>query len=68
MDEQGIIECLEFLLDQAAEARGDGDWPQDLLDCQTADFEADMVLSSNAGLTLRLKDGSEFQITVVRSR
>ena len=66
--EKKIVQDLEFLLDQAADARKDEDWPEELLNCRTADFEDEMVLSANAGLTLRLKDGSRFQITVVRSK
>jgi hypothetical protein len=31
-------------------------------------FESEGVLTNNAGIVLRLMDGSEFQITIVRSR
>ena len=31
-------------------------------------FEETMVLTSNKGLVIKLKDGSEFQVTVVKSR
>ena len=31
-------------------------------------FEEAMVLTSNKGLVIRLEDGSEFQVTVVKSR
>jgi hypothetical protein len=31
-------------------------------------FAADGVLTNNAGFTVRLQDGSEFQVTVVKSR
>lgn len=31
-------------------------------------FEEQMVLTGNRGLVVRLHDGSEFQVTIVRSR
>lgn len=31
-------------------------------------FEEDGLLTSNTGLVVRMEDGSEFQLTVVRSR
>lgn len=35
---------------------------------RTGSFESEGVLTTNAGLAVRLGDGSEFQITVVQSR
>ncbi len=31
-------------------------------------FEEGMILTNNKGLTVTLKDGSQFQITIVKSR
>lgn len=41
---------------------------QSLLGMEAADFREDGTMSSNEGLTVRLPDGSRFQLTVVRSR
>ena len=36
--------------------------------CRVATFEERGVLTRNEGLVLRLADGSEYQITIVRSK
>jgi hypothetical protein len=47
--------------------RGESDyWPQEVE--YVTSFEDSGVLTSNEGLVVRLDDGSEFQVTVVRSR
>jgi len=35
---------------------------------QTRSYEEVLMLTTDAGLVLRMNDGSEFQITIVRSR
>jgi len=39
-----------------------------LYECRASSFQDCGLLTSNDGVVLRLGDGSEFQITVVRSR
>ncbi len=52
----------------------DDDWKEDidadaaLADCGITTFEAGGYLTRDAGLVVRLPDGSEFQITIVQSR
>ena len=59
MNESDVVEHLRLLLDESDE---------EFLNCQTRSYQEDGVLTDNDGLVLRLEDGSEFQITVVRSR
>jgi hypothetical protein len=68
MSEDDVVEHLRFLLDQSADARKEDGWPEEMLGNHTASFEEVGVMTDNAGLVLRLEDGSEFQVTVVRSR
>jgi hypothetical protein len=68
MSEQEIVEHLQFLLDQSADARKDPDWPEKMLGNSTSTFEEDGVLTDNEGLVLTLEHGSEYQITVIKSR
>ncbi len=50
--------CMSDIVDQFLE--------DELKDVQS--FEEAGVLTSDAGFVVRLKDGSEFQVTVVKSR
>ena len=63
MEAQEFAETLEDLLD---------DLPEDAILCdegkRTGSFEQKGVLTKDAGLIVTMKDGTEFQITVVRSR
>jgi hypothetical protein len=68
MSEREIVEHLRFLLDQSADARKEDGWPEEMLNNVTVPFHEAGVMTDNAGLVLRLEDGSEFQVTVVRSR
>jgi hypothetical protein len=53
------ITLADFARDMAAEA-------EDVK--QTRSYEEVLMLTTDAGLVLRMNDGSEFQITIVRSR
>ena len=73
MDETELQDALKSLLrqialmdeDQAAEA----DVPDDLVNLRRVrTYQEDGVLSQNAGLVVTTADGSEFQLTIVRSR
>ena len=73
MNEQQIQDILMQMLDQYAVAANepislDGPDAEALRDASTRSFAAGMVLTNNAGLTLTLADGSEYQITIVQSR
>lgn len=52
----------------------DEDWKEDidgdgaLAECGVTSFEAGGYMTRDAGLVVRLPDGSEFQITIVQSR
>ena len=68
MDEKEMQDALIRLLED--EAMSDyftaGESEVDVRDIET--FKDAGVLTNNAGIVLRLMDGSEFQITIVRSR
>jgi len=75
MDEQELEDGLKAILEDAlAVTLGDLDpdeisMPDELSDLiRVATFEEDGVLTKNRGLVLRARDGSEYQITIVRSR
>jgi len=71
MDERELASVLLMLFDQCADAGSDDveeGWPEELAGCRTTSFEEEGLLTSDHGLVLRLEDGSEFQITVVKSR
>jgi len=62
---QDIVDLLQTLLFEAWEYE-DGESP--LYGCRTSTFEERGLLTSDEGIVLSLADGSEFQITIVRSR
>jgi hypothetical protein len=66
-----VVEVLRDLLDAAgSESKidlSDIDGEDTLGGCRVATFEECGVLTNNEGLVLRLADGTEFQLTVVRS-
>ena len=68
MDEKEMQDALIGLIED--EAMSDyfttGEGSCDVRDIET--FKDAGVLTLNAGIVLRLMDGSEFQITIVRSR
>jgi hypothetical protein len=76
MDEFAIRMKLLEMLCTIADAGHDPCLAEDVealfdgvLDVRTAaTFEDAGVLSTNAGLVLKMRDGSEFQITVVKSK
>jgi len=71
MNEQDIQDILMQVLEQFGEDPDaislDGPDAEALRDASTRSFAAGMVLTNNAGLTLTLADGSEYQITIVQS-
>ena len=62
---QDIVDLLQTLLFEAWEYE-DGEGP--LYGRRTDTFEERELLTSDEGIVLSLADGSEFQITIVRSR
>lgn len=76
MNEQQFQNALFQLLERCAEeapTTEDGEllWPsvlesEDIHEVRT--FADDGVLTNNKGLTVRLADGSAFQLTIVKSR
>jgi hypothetical protein len=81
MTEDEMAETVKGLLETVGAEWG-SEQIQDLVDLSGIDrenaeaiyharltsFKEGMVMTSNAGFTVRLQDGSEFQITVVKSR
>lgn len=66
MDSEEFAEMLRDLLQSPPD---DSLFLEDFMDVkQVRTFEEKMLLTSNAGVVLNLADGSEYQITVVRSR
>jgi hypothetical protein len=73
MDEQQMQDCLVELFDQLALMRRGDEYPDDLPEEFAAvrsarTFEDVGVLTNNAGLVIRMAEGSEFQLTIVQSR
>ncbi len=73
MDEHELQDALKTLLRDIAlmneDEAGDANVPDDLVNLRRVrTFDEDGVLTQNAGLTVTTADGSEFQLTIVRSR
>jgi len=73
MDEHELQDALRSFLEEASfmddDDRADAGLPDELggiEDVRT--FHEDGVLTTDAGLVLKMADGSEFQLTIVRSR
>lgn len=64
MNEQAIMDALFLLLTEDYEVEDTALAEVDLV----IDYEAAGVLTRNKGLILRMQDGSEFNITINRSR
>jgi hypothetical protein len=72
MNERDLEQHLYEMFNDAA-AGFDGGIPSELTDddqgiARVSTFEEDGVLTRNAGLVLRMRDGTDLQITIVRSR
>ena len=65
MTENGFAACVAAILNGDVEVNESFD-PDGVRDVVT--YEDAGVLTSNAGLVVRMDDGGEFQLTVVRSR
>ena len=65
MDEKGFAACLAAVLNNECELNESFD-PDGIHIAQPYDELG--ILTNNAGLVVRMDDGSEFQLTVVRSR
>ncbi len=71
MGEHELQDALKTLLDDIAfmdDEERDGAGIPDELVVRTSTFADEGVLTTNAGLVVTTKDGSEFQITIIRSR
>ena len=73
MDENELQDALKTLLEEIAfmdeEDRENAGLGDDLADVtRVRTFDEEGVLTNNAGLTITTADGSEFQLTIVRSR
>lgn len=65
MTEQGFANCLQAILDGDLEVNESFD-PDGIASVQT--YQDVGMLTPNAGLVVRMDDGIEFQVTVVRSQ
>ena len=73
MDAERIEKALLGLLDEissfdAEDLRDFSDATEAFKGCRPETFENAGILTTNRGLVLRLRDGSEFQIEILRSR
>ena len=69
--EREMSDALQVLLDGVSEGLLDDagvEEIEELSRCEVRDFVRDGMLTSNQGFTIKMADGSEFQVTVVRSR
>jgi hypothetical protein len=76
MNEQRFQDCLYILLESIsvnnyADEDGDTLWPiltgSDNIS-QVSSFADEGMLTNNKGLVIKLKDGSEFQVTIVKRK
>ena len=65
MDETGFTNCLKAVLAEGLDVNESFD-PDGIREVGT--FEEAGVLTRDQGLVVRMDDGTEFQITIVRSR
>jgi len=65
MNEEGFAKCLQAVLDDELNVTESFD-PDGVREVAT--FAEAEVMTLNHGLVVRMDDGSEFQITIVRSR
>lgn len=75
MNERDLTGLFQLLLDGVGQCQDGDELPVDEIDCESRlagcraqTFEDVGLLTRNDGIVLSLADGSEFQITVVRSR
>lgn len=73
MDEKKLQDALKTLLEEIAfmdeEDREDAGLGDDLADVKRVrTFGEEGVMTNNAGLVVTTADGSQFQLTIVRSR
>jgi len=73
VDERELQDALKSLLREIAlmneDDASDAGVPDDLVNLRRVrTFDEEGVLTQNAGLTVTAADGSEFQLTIVRSR
>ena len=73
MDEHELQDALKTLLREIAlmneDEAGDANVPDDLVNLRRVrTFDEDGMLTNNAGLVITMADGSEMQVTIVRSR
>lgn len=66
MTEQRFQDCLNTLLEAVSFGNHD-DWDGKPIDLVRS-FSDEGVLTYNKGLIVRMEDGTEFQITIVKSR
>jgi hypothetical protein len=65
MNEEGFVNCLQAVLEGELEVNESFD-PDGIRSART--FRDLGVMTHNHGLVVRMDDGSEYQVTVVRSR
>jgi len=73
MNETELQDALKMLLEEIAymdaDDRGQFGVPDELADIENVITFADAgLMTNNAGVVLKLGDGSEFQVTIVQSR
>lgn len=77
MNEQRFQDCLYILLESISDNNfvdedGDSLWPllEGFLDniSEVRSFDDEGMLTNNKGLVVRLKRGSEFQLTIVKRK
>ncbi len=68
MTEQRFQDCLYILLESVGDnSDAVEDWDGDPIE-EVRSFEDEGMLTNNKGLVVQLEDGSEFQLTIVRSK
>ena len=65
MTENGFTECLKAVLADDLDVNESFD-PDGIREVET--FKDAEIMTTNAGLVVTMDDGTEFQITIVRSR
>ncbi len=68
IDNGTLVDVAEAIEMEECEEDGELRYESALEDVQVEDFERGGVLSGNPGFTIKLADGSDYQVTIVQSK
>ncbi len=68
IDTGTLVDAAEAIEMEECEEDGELHYESALEDVEVEEFERGGVLSGNPGFTIKLADGSEYQVTIVQSK